>query len=122
MVEGLLFDPPRFAVNDHDRIELTLENHDPHGKSANFVLIKPGALRAIQEASLQIDEAPVIMQLPELTRVADTEGDGLADFYQTICDDFSMTGQMPIGEMNVARSRELPGGSAKRARIFAGSR
>ena len=34
----------------------------------------------------------VIMQRPELTRVADTDGDGEADFYQTICDDFGMTG------------------------------
>lgn len=34
----------------------------------------------------------VIMQRPELTRVKDTDGDGVADHYQTISDDFGMTG------------------------------
>jgi glucose/arabinose dehydrogenase len=34
----------------------------------------------------------VVMQRPELTRVSDTDGDGKADFYETLCDDFGMTG------------------------------
>ena len=34
----------------------------------------------------------VVMQRPELTRVADTDGDGVADLYETICDDFGMSG------------------------------
>ncbi len=34
----------------------------------------------------------VVMQRPELTRLRDTDGDGEADHYQTISDDFGMTG------------------------------
>ncbi len=34
----------------------------------------------------------VIMQRPELTRVSDTDGDGVADRYETVCDDFGMSG------------------------------
>jgi glucose/arabinose dehydrogenase len=34
----------------------------------------------------------LVMQRPELTRIKDTDGDGLADLYETITDDFGMTG------------------------------
>lgn len=34
----------------------------------------------------------VVMQRPELTRISDTDGDGRGDFYETLCDDFGMTG------------------------------
>lgn len=34
----------------------------------------------------------IIMQRPELTRVVDTDGDGHADLYETLTDDFGMTG------------------------------
>jgi hypothetical protein len=34
----------------------------------------------------------LVMQRPELTRIKDTDGDGLADLYQTITDDFGMSG------------------------------
>lgn len=34
----------------------------------------------------------LVMQLPELTRVKDTDGDGMADLYETIYDSFGMTG------------------------------
>ncbi|CAN5605053.1 hypothetical protein BH23BAC1_BH23BAC1_09580 [soil metagenome] len=34
----------------------------------------------------------LVMQRPELTRVKDTNGDGKADLYQTVTDDFGMTG------------------------------
>ena len=34
----------------------------------------------------------VVMQRPELTRLRDTNGDGVADDYQTITDDFGLTG------------------------------
>jgi len=33
-----------------------------------------------------------VTHLPELTRVADTDGDGLADVYETICDKWGMSG------------------------------
>jgi glucose/arabinose dehydrogenase len=34
----------------------------------------------------------IVMQRPELTRLRDTDGDGVADSYETICDAFGMTG------------------------------
>lgn len=34
----------------------------------------------------------LVMQLPELTRIKDTDGDGLADQYETVYDGFGMTG------------------------------
>ena len=34
----------------------------------------------------------VVMQRPELTRISDTDGDGKADVYATLCDDFGLTG------------------------------
>ncbi|WP_229236194.1 hypothetical protein [Emticicia sp. TH156] len=34
----------------------------------------------------------LIMQRPELTRIKDTNGDGVADEYQTVTDDFGMSG------------------------------
>ena len=33
-----------------------------------------------------------VAQLPELTRVADTDGDGRADLFETICDDWGVSG------------------------------
>lgn len=34
----------------------------------------------------------IIMQRPELTRIRDTDGDGVADDYETVTDDFGMSG------------------------------
>jgi hypothetical protein len=34
----------------------------------------------------------VISQRPEVTRVSDTDGDGKADFYQVMSDEFGMSG------------------------------
>ncbi len=34
----------------------------------------------------------IVMQRPELTRIVDTDNDGLADLYETMTDDFGMTG------------------------------
>jgi len=38
------------------------------------------------------DREMLVMQLPELTRIKDTDGDGKADTYETIYDGFGMTG------------------------------
>ncbi len=38
------------------------------------------------------DHTLVVMQRPELTRISDTDHDGTADSYTTICDDFGMSG------------------------------
>ncbi|WP_118193675.1 DUF7133 domain-containing protein [Albibacterium indicum] len=38
------------------------------------------------------DSEILVMQRPELTRVKDTDGDGYADLYETVTDDFGITG------------------------------
>ena len=38
------------------------------------------------------DSTFTVMQRPELTRISDTDGDGTADSYETVCDDFGMSG------------------------------
>jgi glucose/arabinose dehydrogenase len=38
------------------------------------------------------DDEVIVMQRPELTRLRDTDGDGVADSYETICDAFGMSG------------------------------
>ena len=49
-------------------------------------LQEPLGIRAIS------DREVVVMQRPELTRIIDENGDGVADRYQTIHDGFGMTG------------------------------
>lgn len=42
---------------------------------------------------LVVDQSEIlVMQLPELTRLNDTDGDGMADHYETVYDGFGMTG------------------------------
>jgi glucose/arabinose dehydrogenase len=38
------------------------------------------------------NDSIVVMQRPELTRIRDTNGDGVADSYETICDSFGQSG------------------------------
>ncbi len=38
------------------------------------------------------DNTITVVQRPEMTRISDTDGDGKADLYETICDDFGMSG------------------------------
>lgn len=49
-------------------------------------LHEPLGIQAISPSEM------LVMQLPELTLLKDTDGDGTADVYQTIYDDFGMTG------------------------------
>lgn len=38
------------------------------------------------------DGSLIVTQWAELTRISDTDGDGTADYYQNLCDDFGITG------------------------------
>ncbi|MDF1755377.1 MAG: DUF1080 domain-containing protein [Verrucomicrobiales bacterium] len=38
------------------------------------------------------NDSVTVVQRPELTRITDTDGDGVADSYETICDDFGLSG------------------------------
>ena len=49
-------------------------------------LHEPLGMLVVNESEL------LVMQLPELTRVKDTDGDGMADSYETVYDGFGMTG------------------------------
>lgn len=52
------------------------------------------------------DNTLVVMQRPELTQLRDTDGDGEADHYQTISDDFGMTGNYHEFSFGPARDKE----------------
>lgn len=49
-------------------------------------LHEPLGLLAINDSEI------LVMQKPELTRISDTDGDGQADVYETVTDDFGMAG------------------------------
>jgi hypothetical protein len=48
----------------------------------------------------------LIMQRPELTRVKDTDGDGVADLYETVFDGFGMTGNYHEFAFGPARDKD----------------
>jgi glucose/arabinose dehydrogenase len=86
-VGGLTFLPNgKLAVCFH-RGEVAL--YDPDSKEWSIFargLHEPLGIIAESDHSL------VIMQRPELTRLIDEDHDGVADRFETICDDFGMTG------------------------------
>ncbi|MED5417059.1 MAG: hypothetical protein VYA27_00065, partial [Verrucomicrobiota bacterium] len=63
-------------------------------------LHEPLGLLAESESSF------LVMQRPELTRVADTDGDGVADLYETVFDSFGMTGNYHEFAFGPTRDRE----------------
>ena len=52
------------------------------------------------------DSSFLVMQRPELTRVKDTDGDGIADVYETVFDNFGMTGNYHEFAFGLARDKE----------------
>jgi glucose/arabinose dehydrogenase len=64
-------------------------NYDPvhhHWHPFAFGLHEPLGMIAIS------DREVLVMQRPELTRLIDTDGDGTADVYETVYDDFGLSG------------------------------
>ncbi|WP_343701053.1 c-type cytochrome [Chitinophaga sp.] len=65
----------------------------------------------------------LVMQRPELTRLRDTDGDGVADLYETVTDDFGISGNYhefnygPVkdkaGNLFIALNASSPGGSMR---------
>jgi glucose/arabinose dehydrogenase len=65
----------------------------------------------------------IVMQRPELTRIKDTDGDGLADVYEKVSDDFGMSGNYhefnygPVqdkdGNLFISLNTASPGGKVK---------
>lgn len=58
-VAGLQFDPPRTKMDPGQTIRFRILNRDPSDLEHNLILIKPGSLAAIQQASLQVDQAAI---------------------------------------------------------------
>lgn len=66
----------------------------------------------------------LIIQRPELTRVKDTDGDGIADLYENVTDDFGLSGNYheynygPVkdksGNLYIALNSSSPGGSMRK--------
>ena len=52
------------------------------------------------------DSSFLVMQRPELTRIKDTNGDGVADLYETVFDDFGMTGNYHEFAFGLAKDKE----------------
>jgi hypothetical protein len=52
------------------------------------------------------DSSFLVMQRPELTRISDTDGDGVGDLYQTVFDDFGMTGNYHEFAFGLAQDKE----------------
>lgn len=85
-VGGLAFlDDGRLAVAFH-RGEVFIRQTDGTWKQFAEGLHEPLGLLPDGKGSV------LVMQRPELTRLVDTDGDGKADRYQTVCDSFGMTG------------------------------
>jgi len=85
-VGGLAFlDDGRLAVAFH-RGEVFIRQTDGTWKQFAEGLHEPLGLLPDGKGAV------LVMQRPELTRLVDTDGDGKADRYQTICDSFGMTG------------------------------
>lgn len=53
-VEGLRFSPVRFSMRQDEQLKLKFVNKDPNDQPHNLAIIKPGSLKAIQDASLKI--------------------------------------------------------------------
>src|SRR5690606_38138873 len=52
------------------------------------------------------DSEFLVMQRPELTRIKDTDGDGQADVYETVTDNFGMTGNYHEFNYGPVRDKE----------------
>lgn len=71
----------------------------------------------------QSESEMIIMQRPELTRVKDTDGDGQADLYEKVSDDFGLSGNYhefnygPVkdkdGNLFISLNTASPGGNVK---------
>ena len=53
-VEGLQFNPARISMKRGEQLELKFTNTDPNDQPHNLVIIEPGSLKSIQDASLKI--------------------------------------------------------------------
>lgn len=65
---------------------LTYDPEHQHWHPFAFGLHEPLGMLVLSEREI------LVMQRPELTRLTDTDGDGTADLYETVCDSFGISG------------------------------
>ncbi|MES3017279.1 MAG: hypothetical protein V4721_05850 [Bacteroidota bacterium] len=80
-------------------------------------LHEPLGILAVNDSEL------IVMQRPELTRIKDSDGDGVADYYETLTDDFGISGNYhefnygPVqdsnGNLYIALNTASQGGSVR---------
>lgn len=56
MRDGMRFDPPRFAAQPGQEVLVEIENADTTHQMHNFLVVRPGKLKAVVEAALQLGE------------------------------------------------------------------
>jgi glucose/arabinose dehydrogenase len=86
-VGGLTFAPDGRLVACFHRGEVYFYNPE----TKEWKLFAQGLQDPLGIIAPKNDEV-IVMQRSELTRLRDTDGDGVADSYETICDSFGMTG------------------------------
>lgn len=70
MRDGLRFDPPRLKAQPGDSISLELENADSTHQVHNLVVVRPGTLAAVVQASMEMGaNGPAKQFVPELPAV-----------------------------------------------------
>src|SRR5688572_21574049 len=86
-VSGISFTPKGTLVTTNRRGEVWMRNVGD-GRWRRFAsgLYEGFGLVALDEAEV------LVIQRPELTRLRDTNGDGVADVYETLADDWGITG------------------------------
>lgn len=80
---------------------LTWDPAHRHWHPFAFGLHEPLGLLVVNEREI------LVMQRPELTRLVDTDGDGSADLYETVCDQFGISGN--YHEFNFGPARDANG-------------
>ena len=85
-VSGISFTPKGTLVTTNRRGEVWMRNADGRWRRFASGLYEGFGLVALDEAEV------LVIQRPELTRLRDINGDGVADVYETVADDWGITG------------------------------
>src|SRR5687768_9083340 len=85
-ISGISFTPKGSLVVTNRRGEVWMRDANERWRRFASGLYEGFGLVALDEAEI------LVIQRPELTRLRDTNGDGVADIYETVSDDWGITG------------------------------